>query len=271
MNNLNKILAIGTILASSVTFALEDKVIATYDGGVVHESEINKQLTQIFQHQPAFSGKKFADLDRNLQESLVKGYISSKLIERQAMKSGLDNTSEFKQKLASIKTQLLQQEMIQKEVSKRISEKEIDQEYNALAESMKDKEEVKASHILVDSQDKALQVCANLKKGAKFADVAKEVSKDEGSKVNGGELGYFTKGQMVPEFEAKAFSMKVGEISEPVKSEFGWHIIKLDDKRKVKLPSKDQAKGAIVQKLQQKAVENYVENLQTSAKVNLKF
>ena len=126
---------------------------------------------------------------------------------------------------------------------------------------MKGKEEVKASHILVDTEEKAKEAKKKLSKGSKFADVVKEFSNDQSTKASGGTLGYFIEGQLVPEFEKKAFSMKVGEISDPVKTQFGWHIIKVEDKRKVKAPSKEEAKQSVVSKLNRDALEKFFDEL----------
>ncbi|WP_147533112.1 peptidylprolyl isomerase [Bacillus marasmi] len=137
--------------------------------------------------------------------------------------NGLKDEKELKELL---KPQLLIEKAGLKEV--KASEKEMKEYYENL------KPEIKARHILVDSEDKAKEVKAKLDGGAKFEDLAKEYSTDPGSKDNGGDLGWFGTGAMVPEFETAAYALKKDEISAPVKSEHGWHVIQLTDKKEKK-------------------------------------
>ena len=253
-------LLLSATLLSSATYAA-DNIVATYKGGEVKESEVMDQFKDALSQEPSFKDKKFADLDKKMQEALVKGYLNTKLLALDAKSSGLEDSKEFQEKIARAKDQMLQQQVIETYLKKAVTDSMIDAEYTKLADGLKGKEEVKASHILVDTEEKAKEAKKKLSKGAKFADVAKEFSKDESSKASGGTLGYFMEGQLVPEFEKKAFSMKVGEISDPVKTQFGWHIIKVEDKRKVKVPSKEEAKQSVVSKLNREALEKFFEEL----------
>lgn len=260
-----------TLLSSFTLSPNNDPVLATYKGGEVKESQVMEQFKSAFQTQPNLQGKKFSELDPNLQETLVRGYINSKLLEQEAKNSNIENSKEFQEKLTNIKNQLLQQEVIERHIKATVTDSMIDSEYDKMSKDAAGREEVKASHILVETEDQAKAAKKKLSKGAKFADVAKEYSKDEGSKASGGSIGYFTAGQLVPEFEAKAFSMKVGEISGPIKTQFGWHIIKVEDKRPAKVPSKEEAKANLVNKLNREAVEKFFADLGAKAdiKVNL--
>ncbi len=249
-----------TLLSSSIAYA-DDKVLATFKGGDVKESEVMGQFKDALQSQPNFKDKKFSELERNMQEALIRGFVNTKLIELDAASSGVENSKDFQAKLEQTKKQLMQQEVIDTYLKSAVTDKMLDDGYTKLAASLKDKDEIKVSHILVDTEEKAKAAKKKLNKGAKFADVVKEFSTDQQSKASGGTLGYFTQGQMVPEFETKAFAMKVGEISDPVKTPFGWHIIKLEDKRKAKVPTKDEAKTSIVNKLNRDALEKLFEDL----------
>ena len=166
---------------------------------------------------------------------------------------------------------MLQQDLIERQLKDKITDKMIDDEYKKMVAELKGQEEVKTSHILVDTEEKAKEIKKKLNKGSSFADLVKEFSKDEGSKANGGEIGYVTKGQLVPEYEEKAFAMKKNEISEPVKSQFGWHIIKMLDKRAVQVPTKEQAEPSIKNKLSRDVVEKYFADLAEQAKIELKL
>ena len=248
-------------LLSTASYAEEDKSLATFKGGEVKTTDVMNQFKDALSQDPTFKDKKFSEFESKMQEALIKGFVNTKLLSLEAQSSGLENTKEFQAKLANVKDQMLQQQVVENYLKKAVTDSMIDTEYNKLVESLKGKEEVKASHILVDTEEKAKEAKKKLSKGAKFADVAKEFSSDKSTSASGGTLGYFTEGQLVPEFEKKAFSMKVGEISDPIKTQFGWHIIKVEDKRKVQVPSKEEAKQGIVTKLNREALEKFFAEL----------
>jgi peptidyl-prolyl cis-trans isomerase C len=125
---------------------------------------------------------------------------------------------------------------------------------------------VHARHILVPTEEEAKKIEDQLKKGADFAELAKKESKDPGAS-DGGDLGFFTKEQMVPEFSKVAFELEPGKISDPVKTQFGWHIIKVEEKRARKAPDFDQVKPQIEQYVTRKAQAEYVAKLRETAKV----
>ncbi|UCM92934.1 peptidylprolyl isomerase [Candidatus Tisiphia endosymbiont of Melanophora roralis] len=257
-----------SLLASSA-FADEDKIVATYKGGEVKESQVMQQFQPSLDTQPSAKGKKFTDFDANIQEMLVKGYIDAKLLEQEAKNSNIESSKEFQSKLNIVKNQLVQQELMERYVKSHVDEKMINAEYDKLVASLKGKEEVKVSHILVATEKEAINVQNRLKKGEKFAKLAKDFSKDEGSKANGGEIGYITSGQLVPEFEDKALSMKVNEISSPVKTQFGWHIITVLDKRPAQIPSKEEATASITNQLSRDAILKYVADLESKADIKI--
>ena len=138
--------------------------------------------------------------------------------------------------------------------------------YEEASKQISDEPEVHARHILVETEDEAKAVEEELKKGADFAELAKKKSKDPGAS-DGGDLGFFTKDQMVPEFSAVAFALEPGKISDPVKSQFGWHIIKVEEKRNRKAPDFEQVKGQIETYVTRKAQAEYVAKLREAAKI----
>ncbi|HJD56901.1 MAG TPA: peptidylprolyl isomerase [Rickettsia endosymbiont of Sericostoma sp.] len=257
-----------SLLASSA-FANEDKVVATYKGGEVKESQIMQQFQSSLDNQPSAKGKKFSDLNANIQKMLVHGYIDTKLLEQEAKNSNIESSKEFQAKLNIAKNQMIQQELMERYVKSHVDEKMINAEYDKLVASLKGKEEVKVSHILLATEKEAVNIKNRLNKGEKFAKLAKDLSKDEGSKENGGEIGYITSGQLVPEFENKALSMKVNEISSPVKTQFGWHIIMVLDKRPAQIPSKEEATANITNRLSRDAILKYVADLESKADVKI--
>ena len=138
--------------------------------------------------------------------------------------------------------------------------------YDDAVKSMGGQEEVHARHILVETEDEAKAILEQLKGGADFATLAKEKSKDPGA-AEGGDLGYFTKDQMVPEFAEVAFKMYPGQLSNPVKTQFGWHIIKVEDKRTKQPPEFEKVKEQIEAYLARKAQSDFVAKLRQTAKV----
>jgi peptidyl-prolyl cis-trans isomerase C len=132
---------------------------------------------------------------------------------------------------------------------------------------VKPQQEVHARHILVATEAEAKEVAERLKKGEDFAVIAKEKSKDTGAE--GGDLGFFTRGQMLKPFEDAAFALDVGQISEPVQTQFGWHIIQVEEKRDQALPTFDQVKAAIVAQLIQAKAQEVVTGLRDTAKIEV--
>jgi parvulin-like peptidyl-prolyl isomerase len=259
-------------LLSSIAFADSDKIIASYKGGDVKESQIMDMLRPSLQSQPGGKDKKFSDFDRTTQEALIHGYIQLKLLDQEIKNSDIESSAEVQKALAASKENIVREAFVERQVKSAIDQKNIDAKYSELVNSLKGKDEVKVSHILFENspegEKKAKEAKKRLNKGEKFATLAKE-SKDEGSKANGGEIGYIRQGQLVPEFEEKALSMKVNEVSDPVKTQFGYHIIKVLDKRPIKIPSLDEVKNNIITKLKTEAIQKYMSDLESKADLKI--
>jgi peptidyl-prolyl cis-trans isomerase C len=139
--------------------------------------------------------------------------------------------------------------------------------YDDATKQMKPEEEVHARHILVETEDEAKAVREELDKGGDFAELAKSKSKDPGAAAEGGDLGFFTKDQMVPEFADAAFNLDKGKLSEPVKSPFGWHIIRVEEKRTRPVPDFEQVKPQLESFVVRKAQSEYLAKLREDAKI----
>jgi peptidyl-prolyl cis-trans isomerase C len=139
--------------------------------------------------------------------------------------------------------------------------------YDEAVKQSADEQEVRARHILVPTEDEAKAVIVELKKGTDFAELAKQKSKDPGAAAEGGDLGYFTKEQMVPAFSEVAFKLNKGDVSEPVKSQFGWHVIKVEDKRSKPVPPFEQVKTQVESFVVQRAQAAYIAKLREGGKV----
>ena len=270
MNKMNKItIAMLLPLALFACSGSDSKVVATYKDGKVTEADIMKHFKKVFDEQPNLKDKKFADLDKSVQEQLVRSYILNQLLEKEAKDKNIENSDSFKEKIAAVKEQLVRQELIAAYAKDAATDAKIDAEYTQWVNAVKGKYEMQASHILVATQSEANDIKLKLQAGADFAELAKQYSKDEGSKSNGGSLGRFVQGKFVPEFEAKLSTMKKGDISDPVQTQFGWHVIRLEDKRSVVIPSKEDAKAEIINKINNDTVTTMVNDLTTKADIKL--
>ena len=178
------------------------------------------------------------------REHLISYLADIIMVTQAADKKKLADSPEFKRRLAFLRNKLLMGYELQEEAKAAVNDETLQQTYNDAVKSMGGQEEVRARHILVESEDEAKALQEQLKSGADFATLAKEKSKDPGA-AEGGDLGYFTKDQMVPEFADVAFKMYPGQVSNPVKTQFGWHLIKLEDKRTKQPPEFDKVKDQI--------------------------
>jgi peptidyl-prolyl cis-trans isomerase C len=166
-----------------------------------------------------------------------------------------------------MREKVLLDEYIAVETKKQVTLDAMKKLYEESIKSVTPEEEARARHILVETEDEAKAVAKRVKGGEDFAKVAGEVSKDPGSGKEGGDLGWFTKDRMVPEFSEAAFKMKPGEVSEPVKSQFGWHVIKLEETRTKPLPSFDEVKDQVEQYLTRKVQNDIVVALRAKGQV----
>lgn len=240
----------------------DDTVVAEYSGNKVKASEIMAQFQAAIDPSSPFFDKKFGDLDKSLQVQFVQTYIHLKLIDKEVASANIESSKDYQARLTQLKIELARQLFLDKYVQDHTTDNMIQAEYDKYKLSLSGKDEVKVRHILVDSEAKAKEVKQALaKKGARFEDVAKEYSLDESAKTNGGELGYIAQGQMVPEFDKQAFSMKVGDISEPVQTQFGWHIINVEDKRPAKVGSFEDVKPALQNRLKRAVMDQLLADL----------
>ena len=173
-----------------------------------------------------------------------------------------------KAQIAEITENIVRQAVLDRLLHEKMTEAAIKARYDDFVSKLPKQQEVKARHILVDTEDEAKAIIVQLDGGADFSAIAKEKSKDPGSGSKGGDLGYFVAGQMVPEFSEAAFKLEKGQYSKtPVKSQFGWHIILLDDKRDKQPPTMEEARSTIEQILSNETVTGYVDGLRKSATV----
>jgi peptidyl-prolyl cis-trans isomerase C len=196
--------------------------------------------------------------------------ITMQVMAAQGVKDGLENDPDTKAQLALLHMRVLADAESQKFVkSQTPSDADLHAEYETAIAQM-DKTEYHARHVLVASKDQAEQVIKKLKSGAKFEDVAKAQSTDTGSKNNGGDLGWFTTSRMVKPFADAVKNLKKGDLSAPVQTQYGWHVIQLEDTRDASPPPFDQVKPQLTDAIMRKKLQAYVETLKKQAKVEKK-
>jgi len=200
------------------------------------------------------------------REHLISYLADIIMVTQAADKKNLADNPDFKRRLAFLRSKLLMGYELQQEAKTALTDEALKQTYDEAVKSMSGQEEVHARHILVEGEDEAKAIIEQLKGGADFAKLAKEKSKDPGA-AEGGDLGYFTKDQMVPEFADVAFKMYPGQLSNPVKTQFGWHVIKVEDKRIKQPPEFEKVKDQIEAYLARKAQSDFIAKLRQSAKV----
>ena len=199
---------------------------------------------------------------------LVQYLIERHLLAQKALKAGLANSEEYKRRLRFYQYKALRDAYFATKIKPRVTREKVKEIYDRETKKVKPVERIRARHILVSTKEEAEKILKELKGGAKFEDLARKHSKD-GSKEFGGDLGYFTFDEMVPEFSKAAFALKVGEVSKPVKTEYGWHIIKLEDRKKVgPRPLAEVAPGIEALLLRQE-VEKEVAALSKAGKIEL--
>lgn len=235
-------------------------VIARVDGEPITEADL-----AIAAEDPALS---LPGTDPAQKREILIGYvIDLKLGAKAAEAKKLGDTDAFKRRLAYLRTKLLVDDYIEDETKAAANPAAAKKLYDETVKEMKPEDEVHARHILVDEEADAKKAYTRVKGGEDFAKVAAELSKDPGSKTDGGDLGFFSKERMVAPFAEVAFKMKPNEISEPVKSQFGWHVIQVLDRRTKPVPSLEDMKEQLDQYLTRKAQQDAVLSLRQSGKV----
>lgn len=217
----------------------ETNVLAKVNGKEITEQQVELFLQSLAPQVAAqFSGEEG-------KAKLLEELINQELFYLDAIDNKFEKEEEFIKEFNHVKEALLKQYAVAKILNSiTTTEEEIKDYYAKYKDMFKKPESVRASHILVNDEEKALNIISEINKGLEFGEAAKEYSTCP-SKANGGDLGYFTRGKMVPEFEAAAFSMNKNEISKPVKSQFGFHIILVTDKKQASDSTLDEIRGEL--------------------------
>lgn len=241
--------------------AVKDPVVAVVNGQQVRLSELEvaqQALPPQYRNVPL----------QSVYQALLERIIDSKLVVADGRKNKVGDDPAFKKRIAFVEEQVIQDYWLQREIAKKVTQEKMQQRYEERLKSMPPEEEVHARHILVSTEDEAKALIADIKKGAPFDKLAKEKSTDKASGAEGGDLGWFKKSDMVKEFADAAFALKKGELTEaPVKTQFGYHVIKVEDRRKAPPPAFEEMAEQIREELARETVTALLDQLRSNAKV----
>ncbi|MDB5585764.1 MAG: peptidylprolyl isomerase [Devosia sp.] len=239
-----------------------EDVVATVGDDTITEADLSfasEDLAQELSQMPPAEQRAF----------LVRVLIDMKVMSKAAKDAGMDSTPLFQQRLDYLKERALRRVYFSDAIANTVTEDAVRAKYAEYVAAFKPAQEIHASHILVKTKEEADAIEAELKAGGDFAAIAKEKSIDPGA-ANGGDLGFFSKGMMVGPFEDAAFALTdVGQISAPVESQFGWHIIKLEEKRESSAPPIEQIGGQLQQQLLMSTFDGVVAKLMDGVKIDI--
>ncbi len=237
----------------------EPKVLATVNGKQITEEDLKIAADDL-------RGTIPPQLDGKARDAYLLDFlIDGELVAEKALAEKADQAPDFAKKLAYQREKLLMESVLEQVAKTAATDAAVKAAYDEAAKNQKPQIEIHARHILVGTEDEAKAALKRLMGGEEFADIAKSVSKDPGAE--GGDLGWFTKDRMVPEFADAAFKLDVGQVSDPVKTPFGWHIIEILDKRQKQFPAFDQVKDQVSKYVVQKAQGAFVAELRKGAKI----
>ena len=242
--------------------AAADPVVAKVGAVEIHESELKLAIAGL--------DPQLANLpDDQKRVAALSSIIDVKLLAADADKEGLKDSPDFKQRLAFLTDRELHNAYFKKHVVDAVTPEEVKARYDKEVAAITPEDEIRARHILVKTEEEAKAIIKDLDAGKDFVEIAKEKSTDP-NKSEGGDLGYFAKGRMVPEFEAAAFALEKGAYSkEPVKTQFGFHVIKVEDKRKQQPPALDQVEGQVRQLVMRDKYLELLAKAKTAAPIDI--
>ncbi|MCK5426123.1 MAG: peptidylprolyl isomerase [Thermodesulfovibrionia bacterium] len=245
----------------------DSPILAKVDDTAITEEDFIDEMNRI----PAWAKMRFQTEDGKKQ--FLDELIKKELIYQDAKRNGLHRDDELKDKVEEFKKMTLIKIALEKEVEQRakIQPQAAKEFYDKNPDNFIVGREVRARHILVEAEENANKIYERVQKGESFSTLAKEFSKDTGSAQKGGDLGFFGRGKMVPEFERVAFSLKVGEVSKPVATRFGYHIIKVTDTKEGRQGEFDEVKNTLSKRLvmekQKDLFDSYIDSLKKNAKI----
>ncbi len=245
----------------------DSPVIANIDKAQITQKDFLKEIERV----PEWAREQFGNDEGKMK--FLEELIKRELIYQKALKMKLDQNKEYLDKVEEFEKMTLVSLILKKEVEEKsnVDEAEVKNFFDQNADKFTIGTKIKASHILVQTEEEATSISDKISKGESFSELAKTHSKDKGSAEKGGDLGYFGRGKMVPEFEQAALALKPGDVSKPVKTRFGFHIIKLIDIQKGESANFEQSKESIMRQLvsekRKSLFDSYVEKIKAESKI----
>jgi len=253
------ILGLGATLTFTSVSHADPKILAKVDGTAITEDDVADAMLDIG---PGLPQK----LDGPGRQKYVLDYlIDMRLVAKKALADKMDAGAVFARRLAYYHDKLAMEAVLTDVATKAATDEAEHKAYDEAAKAQPPQPEIHARHILLPSEDDAKAALERIKKGEDFAKVATELSKDPGGE--GGDLGWFTRDKMVPEFADAAFKLEPGQVSDPVKSQFGWHVIKVEEKRMKTFPPFEQIKDQAARYVAQKAQGDLITKLREAVKI----
>jgi peptidyl-prolyl cis-trans isomerase C len=249
-----------------------DPTIAKVNGVEIRQSDLAIAEEDLGQNPPALSPESKRDY-------LITYLVDIMLVAKAAEAKKISESAEYQNRLTHLRNKLLAELMLQAETKAAVTDAAMRKVYDDATKGMGSEQEVRARHILIrvvdpsdekaskEAEDKIKAIIVRLNKGEDFATVANELTEDPSGKQNGGDLDYFTKEQMVPEFSTIAFQLDKGQISGPIKTQFGWHVLKVEDKRNRQPPDFDKVKDQVQTIVMRKAQADFITKLREEAKI----
>ncbi|MBE7636549.1 peptidylprolyl isomerase [Sneathiella sp. P13V-1] len=242
--------------------AADDAVVATVNGVEIRESDVTNlyaNLPQQYKQVPF----------EMIKSQLVDQLVSMKIVQKAAKDEKYNEQAGYLDRVADAKDQILQEFYLQEKMTAAASEEAVNAAYEKLKSEFEPKEEIRARHILVEKEEEARDVVAKLDAGEDFVELAKTTSVGP-SGPQGGDLGFFGEGQMVKPFSDAAFAMEPGTYTkEPVKTQFGWHVIKLEERRNTQPPALEQVRGELENQISNEAVSTLIDDLRGKATIDI--
>jgi len=241
-------------------------VVANIDGKPVYQAEVENVVKAVL----ANSEKQvsYKDLDENSKKMIVREIAAQRAMLKEASSKGVKEDKDTKRKLFELKNKVVIDAVIAKTVSPGVTQEKMLARYDEIEKAIKGKPQIRLSHILLSTEEDAKNALDRLKKDP-FAKIAKELSQDSSTKDKGGDLGYLLAGTMDPDFEKAALSLKTGDVSAPVKTKFGWHIVKLEEKKLANVAPFEALKPRIAQDIYNETLKKYADSLLAKTKIEL--
>ena len=254
--------------AIALPLAAQAQNVAIVNGKAVPKARVDALIKQVQAQAAAQNQQLPPDLEARVRDKVVMDEIFTQEAEKRGLAASADYKVQMEQARQAVLTKLLTQDFAKKNV---VTDADVKGDYDKF-KAQSAGTEYRARHILVEKEDEAKALIAQIKGGASFDELAKKNSKDPGSGANGGDLDFAAPSAYVPEFSQAMVKLKKGEMTqEPVKSQFGYHIIRLDDTREAQFPPLDEVKAQLKQRMEQQRLAAYVDEIRTKAKTDYKF